>query len=144
METAIITRPDCIFCSIASGSAPCAELYADDEILAFLDIAPVNRGHALVIPRAHYANIFEMPPELGTKLIRVQQQVGQAVMDATKANGLNIYMNNFSAAGQVVFHAHWHLIPRFTDDNLRLWPQHAYANLDEMLQLAADIRQQLG
>lgn len=138
------TQQECIFCSIARGDAPCAELYSDDDVMAFLDIAPVHKGHALVIPKAHYANVFEMPARLGEALIRAQQRVGKAVMEATKASGLNIYMNNFSAAGQIVFHAHWHLIPRHSNDALRLWPQQSYAGHEEMLQLAADIRKQLG
>lgn len=112
--------------------------------MAFLDIAPTTKGHALIIPKAHYRDIFEIPPEIGTALIQVQQRVGQALMAATKADGLNIYMNNFSAAGQVVFHAHWHLIPRYLNDSLRLWPQHAYTNREEMQQIASNIRQQLG
>jgi histidine triad (HIT) family protein len=100
---------DCIFCRIAEGKSPCAELYSDDLVMAFLDIAPVNKGHALVIPKAHYQDIFEMPATMGEALIRAQQHVGNAIMAATKAEGLNIYMNNKAAAGQVVFHAHWHL-----------------------------------
>lgn len=134
---------DCIFCRIAERKSPCAELYSDDLVMAFLDIAPVNKGHALVIPKAHYQDIFEMPATMGEALIRAQQHVGNAIMAATKAEGLNIYMNNKAAAGQVVFHAHWHLIPRFSNDSLRLWPQHVYDDTEEMLQLAAEIRKKL-
>lgn len=133
-------KDDCIFCSIAQGISPCAEVYSDDLVMAFLDIAPVQKGHTLVIPKAHYNDIFEVPPELGAALIRAQKAVGSAILEATKAEGLNIYMNNLAAAGQVVFHAHWHLIPRFSHDTLRLWPQHAYSSADEMLELASNIK----
>lgn len=135
---------DCIFCKIAAGEIPCAKLYESEEILAFLDIAPVNKGHALVIPKQHYANLFELPDGLGASLLAELKRVGTAIMAATGADGLNVGMNNHEAAGQLVMHAHFHLIPRFRDDGLTLWGQKSYDGQEEMHALAAKIRASLG
>lgn len=136
-----MTDTECIFCKILRGELPCAELYSDEKVFAFLDIAPVNQGHALVIPRGHYPDVFDVPPETGAALVAAKQKVGKAIMAATGADGLNIYMNNGAAAGQIVYHAHWHLIPRFTGDGLSLWPQKRYNGMEEMLELATAIRE---
>jgi histidine triad (HIT) family protein len=131
---------DCIFCQIVKGEIPCAKAYATDAVLAFLDIGPVNKGHVLVIPTKHYENLFALPPELGAELVTAMRIVGKAVMEATGAAGLNVGMNNFEAAGQLVPHAHFHLIPRFTGDGLTLWPPGKYESKDEMATLAEAIR----
>lgn len=134
---------DCIFCKIINGKIPAAKVFENDDILSFLDIAPVNKGHALVIPKAHHPTIFDLPPELGAALVKAMSEVGRAVMDATGAEGLNIMMNNFTAAGQLVNHAHFHLIPRFGDDGLSLWKQTPYADKNEMIALAEDMAQRI-
>jgi len=131
---------DCIFCKIVNGEIPCAEVYSDDKILAFLDIAPISRGHTLVIPKKHYENLWEVPVDLGNELIKVMQKVGRAVMKVTGAGGLNVVMNNYPAAGQVIPHAHWHLIPRFEGDGLFKIVQGKYDSNDEMMNLAKDIK----
>ena len=109
-------------------------------MLAFLDISPVRKGHALVVAKAHHPTIWDLPPELGAELIEAMNRVGEAVLSATGSEGLNIMMNNLEAAGQIVHHAHFHLIPRKIGDGLALWPQHAYESLDEMSALASAIR----
>jgi len=131
---------DCIFCKIVKGEIPSSKVFETAEILAFLDIGPINKGHALVIPKAHYANLWEIPQELGQELLAAMQAVGKAVMDATGADGLNVGMNNFEAAGQLVFHAHFHLVPRFEGDGFKLWPPGKYQDMDEMAALAKAIR----
>jgi len=123
---------DCIFCKIIRGEIPCAKVYETHTVLAFLDIAPVNKGHALVIPKAHYENIWELPASLATEMLIAVQTVGQALKDGLGAQGMNLGMNNGAAAGQLVMHAHWHLIPRFADDGLTLWPQKSYDSPEEM------------
>jgi len=132
---------DCIFCKIIEGKIPCAKLYDAGGVFAFLDIAPVNKGHALVVPKTHHATLFDLPPDLGRELLSALKLVGQAVMQATGAAGLNLGMNNFEAAGQLVHHAHFHLIPRHGGDGLTLWTQHAYEDTDEMQRMAQAIRQ---
>lgn len=131
---------DCIFCKIAKGEAHAAPLFETERVLSFLDIAPVHPGHALVIPKAHYETIFDVPESLGTELLAVKKAVGQAILTATGATGLNIGQNNFRHAGQIVWHAHWHLIPRHANDGLRLWPQQAYSAPGKMEQMAQNIR----
>jgi histidine triad (HIT) family protein len=134
---------DCIFCKIVAGEIPAATVYENDEFIAFLDIAPVNRGHALVVSKGHYPTIWDVPQDIGPALIEATSTVGKAVMEATGAGGMNVNMNNHKVSGQLVPHAHWHLIPRFKDDGLSLWPQHAYDNDDEMNEMAASIREKI-
>jgi len=135
---------DCIFCKIVKGEIPCAKIYENEHVLAFLDIAPTIPGHALIIPKAHYATLFELPDALGGPLLAAEKRVGAAIMAATKAAGLNVQMNNHEAAGQVVFHAHLHLIPRHVGDGLALWPGQSYPDMAAMSSLAEAIRQALG
>lgn len=131
---------DCIFCKIIKGEIPSAKVYDRGGVYAFLDIAPVNKGHVLVVPKEHYATLFDLPPDLGRELLTALKTVGAAVMAATGAAGLNLGMNNFEAAGQLVHHAHFHLIPRHAGDGLSLWTQHAYAGPEEMKKLAQAVR----
>jgi histidine triad (HIT) family protein len=135
---------DCIFCKIVRGEIPCAEVHATDTVLCFLDIAPVNPGHALVIPKVHLATLFDLPAALGQDLLHAMQVVGRAVMDATRADGLNVGMNNYVAAGQLVPHAHFHLIPRIEGDGHGLWPQKPYDSQEAMNALADAIRGRIG
>jgi histidine triad (HIT) family protein len=133
---------DCIFCRIAAGRAPAARLVETPTVLAFLDIAPVNYGHTLVIPREHFHNLLDLPDELWTEMGRVSRRVAQALRRVLFAQGINLGMNNFEAAGQVVFHAHLHVIPRYLTDGLRLFPQEDYKPGD-MEKVAAQLRQAL-
>ncbi len=135
---------DCIFCKIIEGTIPCAKVYDQGGVFAFLDIAPVNKGHALVVPKKHHATLFDLPPDLGRELLTALKTVGQAVMRATGAAGLNLGMNNYEVAGQLVHHAHFHLIPRHAGDGLGLWTQHAYESGEEMQKLAQAVRQAIG
>jgi len=130
---------DCIFCKIVAGEIPCAKVFESETCLAFLDIAPVNAGHALVLPKGHYPTLMDIPVEMGGDVLQALSIVGKAVMEATGADGLNLMQNNYEAAGQLVHHAHYHLIPRFSDDGLRLWEQTPYKDPDEMKRLAAEI-----
>lgn len=134
-----MSQQDCIFCKIIAGEIPCARIYETERILSFLDIAPTNKGHALVIPKHHHATLFDLPSEMGRDLIRAMRKVARAVMDTTGAEGFNVGMNNFEVAGQLVPHVHFHVIPRFRDDGLVLWGQKSYDDNDEMMQLAKEI-----
>jgi histidine triad (HIT) family protein len=128
---------DCIFCKIVRGEIPCAKIYENDLVLSFLDIGPINRGHALVIPKKHYPTLFEIPDEDLAACASVARQVARAVYRAVGATGLNFLQNNFRSAGQLVEHAHFHLIPRFANDGfLTTWPGKAYAvgEMDKTLQ----------
>jgi histidine triad (HIT) family protein len=118
--------PECIFCRIAKGLASAAKVLETPRVLAFLDIAPVHYGHTLVIPKEHYENFLDLPDELWLEMGQVSRRVAKALGKVLFARGFNIMMNNFDAAGQVVFHAHLHVVPRFLSDGLHLFPQGNY------------------
>ncbi|MBS3127693.1 HIT family protein [Candidatus Woesearchaeota archaeon] len=117
---------DCVFCRIIEGTLPSSQVYEDDDTLVFLDIAPVNKGHCLVIPKEHYEDAQDTPPETLANLVKVAQKVGDALVKGVHAEGFNIGINTKKAAGQVVFHIHIHVIPRFSHDGLKLWPGKKY------------------
>lgn len=114
---------DCIFCKIIKGEIPCSKLYEDNEFFAFLDIAPINKGHTLIVPKIHCKNLLDFPKAEETDLVEFIKKVARAIIKATNADGFNLGLNNGEAAGQVVHHAHFHIIPRFSDDNLGHWPK---------------------
>lgn len=130
---------ECIFCKIIAGEIPCAKIYESETVFAFLDIAPVNAGHALVLPKAHHETLWELPAELGDNILKALKTVAEAVKAETGAHGLNLIQNNLEAAGQLVPHVHFHLVPRFDDDGLKLWPQGSYEDSDAMQELARRI-----
>lgn len=117
---------DCIFCKIVNKELPSYKVYEDAEYYAFLDIFPVNHGHVLLIPKAHYQDILHTPPEVAEHLIRLAQKIAPAVLKAMKSEGFNLSMNTGAVAGQAVFHTHVHIMPRFEDDGLRLWGHKPY------------------
>ena len=112
---------DCIFCKVIKGELPSHTVYEDDRVVAFLDIAPINKGHTLIVPKKHYENTLETPDELLQHIVLVTKKLSQAILAATGANACNIGINNGRESGQVVFHTHWHIMPRFTDDGYELW-----------------------
>lgn len=116
----------CIFCKIIAGEVPSAKIYENEDVLAFLDINPVNPGHTLVVPKKHCKNFYETPDDVLAKLIAVSKKVTHAMKRGLDADGTNITLNNDPAAGQVVEHTHIHVIPRHAGDGLRLWPQKPY------------------
>jgi histidine triad (HIT) family protein len=115
-----------------------------DETLAFLDIHPVNKGHVLLIPREHHADITELPETFAALTGAVLPRLCRAVRAATGADGLNVIANTGRAAGQTIDHVHWHVIPRFHDDPVNWpWPHSEYAG-DELRQMQFRIRRELG
>lgn len=110
----------CIFCKIANGEIPSATLYEDEEFRVILDLGPASKGHALILPKAHAANLFELPDETAAKAIVVAKKVAARLQEGLNADGLNLVQNNGEAAGQTVFHFHMHLIPRYRDDSVNV------------------------
>ncbi len=108
-----MTDPNCIFCKIVNKEIPAAIIHETDDFLAFVNTQPVNFGHSLVIPKNHFDNIYDLPKEVLEKLGEELQTVSVGIKKAMKAEGINVDMNNDAAAGQVIFHAHFHIIPRF-------------------------------
>ena len=134
--------PNCIFCQIVNQEIPAAKIYEDDSVMAFLDINPVTKGHVLVIPKKHFSDLSNADDDTVGKVMAAVKKVAPAILTATNGQGFNIGMNNGRAAGQVIFHWHVHLIPRSTNDGLRLWPHGEYQK-GEMETLADKIKQAL-
>ena len=108
---------NCIFCKIANGEIPSTTLYEDEDFRVILDLGPATRGHALLLPKNHFANLFELDDETAQKAILVAKKMAGKVKAALGADGFNLVQNNGEAAGQTVFHFHMHLIPRYENDN---------------------------
>ena len=108
---------NCIFCKIANGEIPSTTLYEDEDFRVILDLGPATRGHALLLPKNHFANLFELDDETAQKAILVAKRMAGKMKDALGADGFNLVQNNGEAAGQTVFHFHMHLIPRYENDN---------------------------
>jgi histidine triad (HIT) family protein len=127
---------DCIFCKIIAGDLPCTKIYEDDDVLAFLDVGPIIKGHTLVIPKQHVDPLTELSDELLGKLMVVVKRVTRAQLDGLGADGVNITQANGKAAGQIVPHVHMHVIPRFdTDGHHWNWNAKCYDSPDEMTAL---------
>ena len=107
---------NCVFCNLANGIWDSATLYEDDDFRVILDLGPASKGHALILPKTHYANIYEIPEELAAKAIVLAKKMAGIMTEALDCDGFNIVQNNGEAAGQTVFHFHMHLIPRYEDD----------------------------
>lgn len=118
---------DCVFCKIIKGEIQTNKVYEDENYLAFLDITPINPGHALLIPKAHYKNLYELPDNVLTDMAPLIKKIAVAVKQATGADGINISMNNEEVAGQIIPHAHFHIMPRFSNDGYRHWRGKPYS-----------------
>ncbi len=113
---------DCIFCDIIGKKESAEILYENDRVISFLDIRPVNYGHTLVIPKTHYENFLSVPPEEMEALILATQKLSNAIVKSLIPDGFNIVVNNGIAAGQSIFHFHFHIIPRFKSDDFKFRP----------------------
>lgn len=113
---------ECIFCKIVKGEIPCHKIYEDDKILAFLDIMPINKGHTLIVPKKHSRDMLEDDDADLAACIKTAKKLAKSIVNAMKADGFNLGINTKEAAGQAVFHTHFHIIPRFKEDGLKHWP----------------------
>ena len=109
---------NCIFCKIANGEIPAATLYEDEDFRVILDLGPASKGHALILPKAHAANIYEISDEMAAKAMVLAKKMATKMTDALGCDGFNIVQNNGEQAGQTVFHFHMHLIPRYKGDKV--------------------------
>lgn len=107
---------NCIFCKIAAGEIPSKTLYEDEQFRVILDLGPAAKGHALILPREHYANIYEIPEETAALSMRLAKKMAVLITEKMNCDGFNIVQNNGAVAGQTVSHFHMHLIPRYKDD----------------------------
>ena len=111
---------NCIFCKIANGDIPSKTIYEDENFRVILDLAPAAKGHALILPKNHYANLYELPDETASKVMLLGKKMATQMTEKLQCDGFNLVQNNGEVAGQTVFHFHMHLIPRYEDDNQRI------------------------
>ncbi len=108
---------NCIFCKIANGEIPSTTLYEDEDFRVILDLGPATRGHALLLPKEHYKDLFNLDDEVAAKVLVKAKRIAGRIRTGLKADGMNLVQNNGEAAGQTVFHFHMHMIPRYQDDH---------------------------
>ncbi|HKM23010.1 MAG: HIT family protein [Desulfuromonadaceae bacterium] len=106
----------CIFCKLANGDIPTRTIYEDDDFRVILDNAPATKGHALILPKEHYANLYELPDDVAAKVFILAKKLMTEMTKKLNCDGFNIVQNNGETAGQTVFHFHLHLIPRYKND----------------------------
>ena len=114
---------DCLFCKIVAGTIPCYKVYEDEHVLAFLDLFPVMKGHTLMIPKKHFAQLHDISPEEAGNILSRLPKVGQAVKKGLKVDAYNVIQNNGKYAGQYIFHSHFHFLPRTEGDECIKWPE---------------------
>ena len=133
---------DCIFCKLANGEIPTATLYEDDEFRVILDQGPATKGHALILPKNHAANIYELPDEDASAVFVLAKKLATKMTEILHCDGFNIVQNNGELAGQTVFHFHMHLIPRYKNDynQDKLTWNHAEFTPEEIAEIAAELR----
>lgn len=135
---------DCVFCKIVRGEIPNTTLFEDENVLSFLDIMPAAKGHALVIPKKHYATLLDMPHEELKGVIEAVQKVASATMVALEGvEGFNVLQSNNEAAGQVVPHVHFHVIPRRKEDKVRFGWEHGKAEMAELKKYAEIVKEKM-
>lgn len=127
---------DCLFCKIVNGEIPAAKVYEDDDVLAFLDIAQVTKGHTLVIPKQHFENMYDLPSEAAAKLFAVVPNIANALKQQFQPVGMNLLNNTGKDAGQQIFHIHLHLVPRYGkgDGFGAVWKSHEAEYTPDLLQ----------
>ena len=131
---------DCIFCSIVAGDAPATIVDEDEHTVAFMDIHPWTPGHALVIPREHHKNLYEIDEETLCQVMTASKRLSLKVRDALNAHGVNLLNSTGRAAWQTVFHFHVHVIPRYEDDPLELPVRPQEGDPDEIKEIAEKLR----
>ena len=133
---------NCIFCKRASGEIPTNSIYEDDMFRVILDAAPASKGHALIIPKEHYANIYEIDTEAAGEAMKLAKKMAAHMTEKLKCDGFNLLQNNGEIAGQTVFHFHLHLVPRYKDmknDDILRWNHETYTE-EEMKEICSELK----
>ena len=133
---------NCIFCKIASGEIPSNTIYEDDEFRVILDLAPASKGHALILPKEHYANIYEIDAELAGRAMKLAKKLAMHMTEVLNCDGFNLLQNNHEVAGQTVFHFHMHLIPRYRNaknQDMLMWTKETFSE-EEMREIRDTLR----
>jgi diadenosine tetraphosphate (Ap4A) HIT family hydrolase len=130
--------PNCVFCAIVSGAAPASVVHEDDDLIAFCDLMPVNRGHLLIAPKRHATNLAELPAETGALMFPLAQRLAARIRSSElRCDGINLVLADGRAAGQTVFHVHLHVIPRMVKDGFVLHGGTRAATRSDLDQVAA-------
>lgn len=132
-------KDNCIFCKLANGEIPSNTLYEDEKVRVIFDLGPASMGHVLILPKAHYDDIFEMEPQEGAAIFAAAVKLAPALKEAVNCDGMNILQNNGEIAGQTVFHFHMHMIPRYHDDRIKIGWTPGKINEEEVKQIIARI-----
>lgn len=133
---------NCIFCKIASGEIPSNTIYEDDEFRVILDLAPASKGHALILPKEHYADIYEIDAELAGRAMKLAKKLAMHMTEVLNCDGFNLLQNNHEVAGQTVFHFHMHLIPRYRNaknQDMLMWTKETFSE-EEMREIRDTLR----
>ena len=125
-------KDDCIFCKLANGVFPTNSIYEDDRFNVILDNGPATKGHALILPKEHADNLFELPEDTAADAMKLARKLGKHIMDTLGADGVNIVQNNGAAAGQTVMHFHLHIIPRYEGDGQKILWDPTYPSAEEL------------
>ncbi len=130
---------NCIFCKIANGEIPSKTLYEDDKFRVILDLGPASKGHALILPKEHYADLYELPEETAGEVMKLAKKMAEQMTQRLGCEGFNLVQNNGELAGQTVFHFHMHLIPRYRDDGQKIGWKPQEATQEELEAIRAQI-----
>lgn len=133
---------NCIFCKIASGEIPSNTIYEDDEFRVILDLAPASKGHSLILPKEHYADIYEIDAELAGRAMKLAKKLAMHMTKVLNCDGFNLLQNNHEVAGQTVFHFHMHLIPRYQNaknQDMLMWTKETFSE-EEMREIRDTLR----
>lgn len=133
---------NCIFCKIASGEIPSNTIYEDDEFWVILDLAPASKGHSLILPKEHYADIYEIDAELAGRAMKLAKKLAMHMTKVLNCDGFNLLQNNHEVAGQTVFHFHMHLIPRYRNaknQDMLMWTKETFSE-EEMREIRDTLR----
>ncbi len=133
--------PDCIFCKLANGVFPTNFIYEDEDFKVILDANPATKGHSLILPKKHFKNILDADEEILKKALPLAKKLSNKLIEVLKCDGVNVLQNNNKAAGQVVFHLHIHLIPRYSDEKEHLisWKPNKFSD-EEMKNIAESLK----
>lgn len=128
-------KEDCIFCKIGAGEIPSNTIYEDEKFRVILDLCPATKGHALIIPKEHYKNLYELPDEIASDVIKLSKKMVIKITEKLECDGFNVLQNNNEVAGQSVMHYHMHIIPRYKNDNVHLVPKTTEPTQEELLEI---------
>ena len=130
-----MTDENCIFCKIANGEIPSKTLYEDEQFRVILDLGPATKGHALILPKSHYKNLYELPDATAADVMKLAKKMAAQMTEKLGCDGFNLVQNNNEVAGQTVFHFHMHLIPRKAGDQAVPEWEHLSLSDDEMKEI---------